>query len=369
MLRIAAMIDTRIVSGPGRQLAALAEGMSGRDADFLVICFHRRGSPRSPYLAHLDERGVRYVVVPENHALDPRVVRRVHLILRQWGPDIVQTHSYKATLIAGILKRIGARWRWIGFWHGATTEDLKVRAYHLLDRLMLRGADRVVVVSRQQLKLFEGLGSRVTLIHNAVIPMAASPSADSDITALADSPRPLLGVVGRLSSEKGVDIFLRACALLCAEGLVFSAVVVGDGPDRDQLETMRDRLGLSAQVRFLGSVENMRRVYTALDALVIPSRSEGLPNVLLEALASDLPVAATSVGSIPEVLDDPQLGIVAPPGNPVALAQAIRSALRIGTEPQVRSARRRVAERYSLARRMETHLALYRATLPGCNDH
>jgi glycosyltransferase involved in cell wall biosynthesis len=195
--------------------------------------------------------------------------------------------------------------------------------------------------------------------------MTPSAPADEAVAELADLPKPLLGVVGRLSSEKGVDIFLRACALLCNDGLSFSAVIVGDGPDRHQLETMRDRLGLSAQVRFLGSVANVRSVYTALDLLVIPSRSEGLPNVLLEAIASDVPVAATSVGSIPEVLDDPHLGFLVPPEQPGALAQAIQSALRMATESQARSARQRVVERYSLAHRIETHIALYRATLAG----
>jgi glycosyltransferase involved in cell wall biosynthesis len=359
------MIDTRIVSGPGRQLAALAEHMAGRHAEFLVISFHRRGSPPSPYLTHLAERGIPYVVVQEACALDPRIVWRVHSLLRQWRPDIVQTHSYKATIVAGVLRCFRPPWRWIGFWHGATTEDFKVRAYHFLDRLMLRGADRVVVVSRQQLTLFAALGARVALVQNAVVPMTPSRSEDDVCPELVELPRPLLGVVGRLSSEKGVDVFLHACMLLCAEGLPFSAIIVGDGPDRQNLEMLRDRLGLSARVRFLGSMEKMRRVYTAIDVLVIPSRSEGLPNVLLEAIAADVPVAATNVGSISEVLDDPQLGILVPPEDPAMLARAIQSALRIGPETQVRSARRRVVERYSLSRRVETHIALYRATLSG----
>jgi glycosyltransferase involved in cell wall biosynthesis len=368
--RVAAIIDTRIVSGPGRQLAALARALSERhEAEVLVVTLQRRGTGESPYVAHLAERGVKNVVIPETGPLDLRVVERVGAVLREWRPDVVQTHSYKATVIATILRAVGAPWKWVGFWHGATTEDLKVRVYHLLDRTLLLRADRVVVVSSAQLALFRSRSSSVSVMHNAVIPdkggavtpIAAAPWPDCQ----HDGAGPLIGVIGRLSSEKGVDVFLRACSLLRDRGVSFSAVLVGEGPDRPQLEALRDSLGLGDSVRFLGSITNVAAVYQRIDLLVIPSRSEGLPNVLLEAISAGRPVVATRVGAIPEVVDDPLVGSLVAPGSPEALASAIAATLSSAPDPAAAASRERVADRYSLDRRVEAHVALYDSVLAG----
>jgi glycosyltransferase involved in cell wall biosynthesis len=101
-------------------------------------------------------------------------------------------------------------------------------------------------------------------------------------------------------------------------------------------------------------------VYAAVDALVIPSRSEGLPNVLLEALAEDLPVVATGVGGVSEVLQDPMAGLVVPPGDPEALADAMARVVEAGRTPAARQARRTCVQRFSLDARARAHVALYR---------
>jgi glycosyltransferase involved in cell wall biosynthesis len=359
-LRVAAIIDTNILSGPGRQLAALAGALRLRNVDLLVVTFQRHGTPLSPFVAHLARQGVPCVVVPQSGRTDLRVVHRVRALLREWSPEVVQTHSYKATAIALLLRLGGAPWKWIGFSHGGTTEDRKARFYHWLDRRMIRRADRVVVVAASQLESFKELGPRVQLVDNAVVPLPPSDSSQPPLDAsLSRSTRPVLGVVGRLSSEKGVDVFLHACDLLRRQGTSFSAFIAGDGPERTELEALRDRLGLAARVRFLGSVADVRTLYEAMDLLVLPSRSEGLPNVLLEALAADRPVVATRVGAIPDVVSEPLVGTLADAESVDGLATAIVSALKLGADPAAAAARRQVVARYSLDRRVATHLALY----------
>jgi glycosyltransferase involved in cell wall biosynthesis len=170
-------------------------------------------------------------------------------------------------------------------------------------------------------------------------------------------------VVGRLSFEKGVDVFLRACDVLRRRGRAFSALIVGDGPELDRLLALRRELGLAEVVAFRPSTAAVRSIYAAIDALVIPSRSEGLPNVLLEALAEDLPVVSTAVGGVPEVLEDPMAGLVVPSGDPAALADAMVRVADVGRTPAAQRARRVCVERFSLDARARAHVALYRELL------
>ena len=363
--RVAALIDTGETSGPGRQLAALARALEARGVELLVIMLQRRGRPSPPYAAYLERAGVRCLVLPERGRVDLRLIGRIGDVLADWKPDVVQTHSYKTTALAYALRLRGARWPWIAFFHGATSEDLKVKAYHWLDRRLMARADRIVVMSRAHARGFASLGDRVSVVHNAVIPLPSEAEALDVARAGASTVRPRLGVVGRLSPEKGVDVFLECCALLRARGATFSAVIAGDGPERQALEAQRDRLGLADVVHFLGSVRAVRSLYPQLDLLVIPSRSEGLPNVLLEALGADVPVVATEVGAVPEVLEDQDAGIVVPSESPSALADAIVRALPMKANRRCADARAATAARFSLARRAEEHLRLYARVLGG----
>ena len=223
----------------------------------------------------------------------------------------------------------------------------------------MRSAHRVVVMSDDQRTECSAIARRVAVMANAVIPSRGLPDALPEFVQALERPR--LAVIGRLSSEKGVDVFLGAAARLAERGLGFSALIVGDGPEREALERLCARLKLTHRVRFLGNMRDVRQIYECVDLVVIPSRSEGLPNVLLEALAHDRPVAATRVGAIPSVIDSPLAGSLAEPGSPDALADAILAALSLRTDSRAADARRRAAARFSLADRVLAHQRLYEA--------
>jgi glycosyltransferase involved in cell wall biosynthesis len=208
---------------------------------------------------------------------------------------------------------------------------------------------------------------RLEQIYNAVIP---SPNAEGDAPlAVAALPRPRLGVVGRLSHEKGVDVLLEAFGRVRAERPTSALVVAGDGPERANLEAQASRLGLAEAVTFLGTVLPVEPLYPTLDLVVLPSRSEGLPNVLLEALRADVPVVATRVGAVPEVLEGSAAGLMAPPDDPAALADVILEALAVAADPgrgaAAAQARGEVVRRFSLDARVRAHRALYDAVLAG----
>lgn len=364
MTRVAALLDTHIVSGPARQLAALASALQHHDVELTLVLFQRIGRAPSPYPALLQRAGIPFRILEERGPLDLRLADQLRAVLADTGAEIIETHGYKPTALAYLLRRTGSPLPWLAFFHGATAENTKIRFYQWLDRRLMRAADEIVVMSAAQAAAYRTLGPPVQVIYNAVIPLAEEQGhggAAPDFIAPPHGPR--VGVIGRLSPEKGVDVFLEACAQLRREGLGFHGVVVGDGPERASLERQSAALGLSTTVTFAGHHSDMRAVYPAIDLLVLPSRSEGLPNVLLEGLRADRPVVATAVGAVPEVLSLPEAGILVAPGDAAALAAAIRTGLALRDDPACRAARRVVADRFSLQHRVESHVATYHRLL------
>jgi glycosyltransferase involved in cell wall biosynthesis len=181
--------------------------------------------------------------------------------------------------------------------------------------------------------------------------------------------RPRIAVIGRLSSEKGVDIFLHALAQVVADAAPASAIIAGDGPERPALEQLSTSLGLDAHVRFIGHVGDPWALYSAIDLVVIPSRSEGLPNVLLEALAADVPVLATRVGAVPDVLAQPGSGIIVEPGSVDQLAAGLTRALATLDSAEARAARAATLRPFSLELRAQSLEQIYRDLLPAQTAH
>jgi glycosyltransferase involved in cell wall biosynthesis len=173
--------------------------------------------------------------------------------------------------------------------------------------------------------------------------------------------RLLIGAVGRLSAEKGFDLLIRATNIAVVRGLDLGLVIAGDGPDRAALQKQIEELRLSDRVRLLGFQSDLRPLYEAMDLFVLSSIREGLPNVLLEAMALEVPIIATRISGVPRVVADGENGILVPPGDDAALAQAI---VRTLTQPDLRSqfaaaGRRTIDARYSFAVRMKKIAAVY----------
>ena len=173
--------------------------------------------------------------------------------------------------------------------------------------------------------------------------------------------RPLWVCAGRLEEQKGQDVLLDALAEVRRRGLEFVAVLAGEGRQRAALEERARALGLEANVRFAGQVDDVGPLLAAADAVAMPSRWEGLPLVLLEALARGRPVVASAVGGVPEAVSDGEHARLVPPGDALALAGALEefhrhpdAALRMGWRGAMR-----VRERYTWERVVETFEAVY----------
>jgi glycosyltransferase involved in cell wall biosynthesis len=361
--RVTAIIDAATLSGPGRQLAAVATALGDLGTHVHVLTFRRVGRGVSPLVDHLRGTNVPVTIIDDGGPLDLTLVRRLSTALAHTQPDVIQTHGYRPTALVYLLRRMGMRYPWVAFYHGSTRENRKVRFYHWLDQRLMPSADRIVVMSRKHAEAFASPGSsHVRVLHNAVIPVHDDRTAVQRVEDMLSDLRldpPVIGVIGRLSREKGVDVFIDAARRLAERSVPFSAVIAGDGPERSALEALVRAAGLGDRIRFLGELPTAAPLYPRLDLLVIPSRSEGLPNVLLEALRADRPVVATAVGAVPEVITDAQIGAVVPIESPEALADAIVTALPLLHSAEAAAARRDAADRFSLDRRARGLQELY----------
>jgi glycosyltransferase involved in cell wall biosynthesis len=207
--------------------------------------------------------------------------------------------------------------------------------YNRLDRWSLPRANRVVTVCEAFAKELVNMGvprARIHVQHNSIRPQPAVSAPETHVLrrklGLNEGERLILGV-GRLSKEKAQIDLLRAFKKLGDTRAEIKArlVIVGDGPERGPLEEAAASLGIGDRVVFTGEVKNVDVYYAAADLLVNPSHSEGSPYVLLEAMAAGLPMVATAVGGVPELIENNETALLVPASDPQAMADAIARVL------------------------------------------
>ena len=322
-MRVLAFIEALGLTGPARNLLESSSGL-----DLHVGTYRRRGADHheagiAALARAFEARGVPVIVIDERRRFDPAVLRGMRAAIDRVRPDVVQTHNIKSHALMAAAQR-GVRVPWVAFHHGYTDTDFKMRVYNRLDRHALRHADAVVTPCEAFVRELEEAGvdsARMSVLHNAV---DAAPVIDRDAVrhALGVAGRRVILSVGRLSREKGHDVLIDACARL-NPGLIerLCVLIVGDGPERAALERRAASAGVP--VRFEGFQSSIDRYYAAADVFVLPSRSEGSPNALLEALAAGCPSIAARVGGVPEIVTHGVSAWLVPPEDPERLRDAI----------------------------------------------
>jgi glycosyltransferase involved in cell wall biosynthesis len=281
-------------------------------------------APAHPFVADLKRRGVTVheVVVPARGYLSEyRLLRR---LFRTLEPDIVHTHGYRPDIIAGLAAG-RAKVPCVSTVHGFLGGGARNRFNERLQIHALRRAQGVIPVSGPLVERLAAAGvpaARMHLVRNAYAPSAPIVPRDEARARLGIPGDALVaGWVGRLSPEKGPDVMLRALALAPAPWRVS---LVGDGRTRPELEGLAASLGVADRVTWHGLVPQGGSLLRAFDAFVLSSRTEGTPIVLLEAMASNVPVVATRVGGVPDVVTEGE-ALLVPPEDPAAIAAALVS--------------------------------------------
>ena len=313
------------VGGAESVVAALAGARHARGAPTHVAALVP--SADAPLVATLRASGVPVHAVVCGHRRYLCEVAGVARVAGTLGAQVIHTHVYRGDF-AGYFaaRRLGLPV--VATYHGHIGGDWRNRVYEWMDRRLLARFDAVACVStagRDRLRRAWVPAQTLHVVQNGHRPPALFARAEARERLRLTDQRFTMGWVGRLSHEKGADLLLEA---LAAASAGVRAVIVGDGPERERLEAQARALKLPPDtVRFEGQVPSAAALFRAFDALVISSRTEGLPMVLLEAMSAGVPVIAFAVGGIPEVVSN-ELAWLATPGEPAALASAIEAAAR-----------------------------------------
>jgi glycosyltransferase involved in cell wall biosynthesis len=329
--------------------------------DVEVVCFRRE----IVYREFVGE-GIPVHVLKMYWTFDLSALGRLASVVRDRRVDLIHTHDNKSHFLGRVVgRRLGIPV--ISTFHGQTKFGLELNIfkrtlYHWLVRKTDGLVTRFIAVSselRNEL-LRRGIEPcRISHIPNGIdadqflASASAAPSRERE--GLPDEAY-VVGIVGRLSGEKGHRHFLEAVAPLCRERRNLRCLVVGDGPLRAALESDVTKLGIREQVVFAGFRRDIATMYALMDVVVLPSLGEGLPVTLLEAMAMGKPMVATRVGGVPEVIDDGRDGLIVPPANSDSLRVALDRMLQDTTfaERLGRAAAEKVRTRFSadlLARR------------------
>ncbi|MCZ8133020.1 MAG: glycosyltransferase family 4 protein [Steroidobacteraceae bacterium] len=329
-MRVLHLIESGGYFGAEVVIRQLAREQHRRGYVVEVAALRPPGTGEPELLRRCREDGVATRQVTQRHRFD---VGKVHETVAEAcasGVQVVHSHGYKANICAALLPvrhavaRVATLHGWTGF-----RPTRRVWWYETLERTLLGRMDVVACVHSSLQERLVGKHenrARVRVIPNGVpVPeraaaVAAHPGLDSGVV-------PVVGFVGRLAAGKGVDTLLDAVARLRGDGQCVRTILVGEGPRRAALEARVRELALVDDVEFAGYVKDAQSAMQGFDVLVLPSHSEGMPMVVLEALAVGVPVVASDVGGCRDALDAGRLGVLMAPGSVDDCADGIRRAL------------------------------------------
>ena len=382
VLRVIARLN---VGGPALHVAYLTAGLADRGYETTLVAGTLARGEESMAAAS-ETRGVRIETLPALHReigplRDAQAIVRLARLIRKERPTILHTHTAKAGAVGRIAALLAGSARppiVVHTFHGHVLHGyfnpLTTLAFRMLERWLARVTTALVAVSPEVrddlVRLHVAPASKFTVIRLG-IELDERTSADEN--ERAETRRQLgvgqdafiVGWVGRMTAVKRTDDVMRALRGLVDRGVDAYLCLVGDGPDRDQLERYAHELGVVKRCLFVGYQEDVARFYSAIDALLLPSANEGTPVSVIEALAAQRPAVATRVGGTPDVIRDGVDGFLVEVGDADALSDRLAE---LAADPERRArmgavGRERVLGRYAVERLVDDIDRLYRELL------
>lgn len=364
------IFDARVVTGAGGgpEKTILNSPRFLEPLGYRMLCGYLT-PPGDPGYAEIEAKAAKYnaplITIPDRGRWDLRVVRDTLRVLKREKVAVWHGHDYKTNVLGLVLRRFH-RMKLVTTAHGWVEQTARTPLYYRIDKWCLPRYERVICVSDDLYRECRSVGvreSKCVLIENAIDAdeyrrRQTTASAKAKLNLPANCK--LVGAVGRLSGEKGFDLLLQAVKPLIDADPTIRLMIVGEGGERAKLEAMIRELKLEANVTLSGWRSDVRDVFEAMDLFALSSRREGLPNVLLEAMAFEVPVVATSVNGIPKLIRDGE-GTLVPSENVPALRDAIATLLRDESlrARYRRAGRERIEEGFSFPARMAKIAAIY----------
>lgn len=307
--------------------------------------------------------------IPDRGALDATSAFRLLRLCRDLKVRIWHAHDYKSEALGLFVQRF-LPITLVSTLHGYVHADRKAQFLYEIGRKCLRFYDHVIVVSpdlAESARKAAVTTERLTYIPNAIELDEFTRTVSTTEAQVArgwDATRQHLGIIARLSGEKRIDRAIASLYQLARSDINAHLHVVGDGPIRDELHTQAHTLGVADRVTFHGWVKDVRSLIQALDLVILTSTIEGLPNALLEAMALEVPVAATPVGGISDLLDEGNAGLLLD-GHSETWAPALATLL--SDEQQLarlaQHGRQRIEQHFSFAHRMQRVIEIYNSLI------
>ncbi len=334
-IRVAFMLTPVAFGGAERVCLTLLKNINRERFDIVPILLTRPWEKDNVFARELRKEGYEICEIPValretgDYLRVPRCYKLVWRALKDRGFHLLHTHGYFADIVGIPVARLNGLPS-LSTCHGYIPSTWKVQLYNALDRIALKFGTQVLAVSEaiKQDLVHAGLSpGRVQVVVNAV-----GPATDRDMThANREAGRKshgicstdfVLGYVGRLSAEKGLKYLLTACAELVTSGVPLRALIIGEGPQRNELGQLSRQLGLADRVVFVGFQEDVVQWLSCMDVFVLPSLNEGTPMALLEAMAHGVPAVASAVGGVPQVIKHGETGILVSPGRAEEISKA-----------------------------------------------
>ena len=361
-------------------LLSLASEQCTRGIRTTICSIGAPGAGLKPIEAEASARNLDVVSVRMLPGPNPVGATKVLSLARRGGYDLIHSHGYKGNILLGMVPRPLRRLPIVSTLHGWTSTGgiSKIRLYEWADSRVLDHLDAVVLVNPAMVdhpRIARLRGVRIAVIPNGIpvenssakadrLSTSSGGTEDEAIKAFCSSGF-IVGAIGRLAREKGFDILLHSIGSLRDRGLPVKLVIIGAGYERAELEQTAVRYGLTDRVLFAGYRRNAHSYLGMFDVFVLSSLTEGLPISLLEAMRARVPIVATSVGAIPEVLRGGEGGMLVAPRDPNGLAHAVERLYQKRDLGQGLAdiAARILRERYSSSAMAESYREIYEEVL------
>jgi glycosyltransferase involved in cell wall biosynthesis len=358
--RVMQLVLSLSPGGTERLVVEICKGLQSR-VDSVVCCLDEAGA----WAAELDALGIPVIALGRRPGFHPELARKIADVIRSNRIDVVHCHHY-SPYVYGLLASLITGVKLVFTEHGRLHDGQPSRKRQLVNPLLSLLPGRIFAVSGdlRQHMIKEGFPARcIEVIYNGIDP-GPRPSEAARVAARAalglSQDAFVIGTAGRLDPVKNLALLLQAHALVRDRVPGAQLAIIGDGPERAALESRAAALGASGSVMFAGYRSDVRALMQAFDVYVNSSNYEGVSLTILEAMASGVPVIATSVGGNPEVVVDVETGYLVPSSAP-AIGDAIA---RLAHQPHVRrklgdAARWRVRRHFSIGRMVDQYAAVY----------
>lgn len=323
-LRVVTLIDRPITTGGGEKLASVVA--MGLDPDrFDRILCSSRSAPAATFESELRAAGVRVLVLDRGSPFNVTAWHPLLRLLREERVDILHTHKFGSNVWGTLIGRLARVPVIVAHEHSWSYEGNRLRRF--LDREVVgRGASAFVAVSREderRMIAVEGVDPRVIRFIPNGVPPQVPRGTDVRAELGIDAEAPVVGVVAQLRPEKALDVLLDAARGLRDRYPTLTVLIAGDGPEEAGLRELVRERGLADTVRLIGRRTDVPDVLAALDVAVNCSDSEGSPLSVIEYMAAGLAIVATRIGGVPDLVEDGSDGVLVPPRDPAALAEAV----------------------------------------------